>query len=248
VSSFLLKLVGIICMTMDHARLLIFNTSDFSWMEHIGRLAFPIFAFQIVVGYRKTHDLKKYILRLLIFAVISEVVYKWMIWLCTKDLQQTMAYWNVYWTFVLGLISLRIINDAKLKHIYKFLIVAAICILFSIVYVDYSFYGIGIMIAYYYLFPFKDGEAKNRKVKGIGLAVLLLALAIIFAAFINIRTGALVPFYNLIPYAIGTFIGSVIPFLYNGKKGLSNKVIKWMFYIYYPLHIAVLCLINIFIH
>ena len=72
-SSFLLKLVGIICMTFDHARLLVFNTSEFTWMEPIGRLAFPIFAFQIVMGYRKTHNLKKYIFRLLLFAVIYHI-------------------------------------------------------------------------------------------------------------------------------------------------------------------------------
>ena len=247
-SSFLLKLLGIILMTFDHTRILICNTSEFLWMENIGRLAFPIFAFQIVVGYKKTHDLKKYILRLLLFAIISEVAFKWMIWLATKDLQQTIWNWNVYWTFILGLISLRILNDDKLKSIYKGMIIAAICILFSIFYVDYSFYGIGIMIAYYYLFPFKKENNKNSKINSIGLIVILAALSTIFTVFINAREGGRLPMYFLAPYAAFTFAGSLIPFLSNGRKGWSNKFTKWMFYIYYPLHITVLCLINIFIH
>ncbi len=258
VSSFLFKLIGIICMTIDHSRVLVFNTPEFAWMDAIGRLAFPIFAFQIVVGYKKTHNLKKYLLRLLLFAIISEIPYKWMTWLVTKDFNITMQYWNVYWTFVLGLISLIVLNDEKLKGIYKGFIVVGISILFSICYVDYAFYGIAIMIAYYYLFPFKTNDKKDIDkvgtkdtkrltiIKGIILVVELAILSTIFAAFINIRTGAFLPFVNMLPYATYTFIGSLIPFLSNGKKGLSNKFIKWMFYIYYPLHITVLCLICFF--
>ena len=233
-------------MTFDHARILVFNTSEFGWMEPIGRLAFPIFAFQIVMGYRKTHDLKKYILRLLVFAVISEIPYKWMLWLGSGDLKLTLSYWNVYWTFILGIIVLQLLKNNQIKAIYKGVIIAAICVLFSIVYVDYSIYGIGIMIAYYYLFPFKDVEMKDRATKSIYLAVILACLAIIFIAFINIRSNAFAPIDILVNYGIFTFAGSVIQFLSNGKKGVSNKFVKWMFYIYYPLHITILCLINFF--
>ncbi len=233
-------------MTFDHARILVFNTSEFGWMEPIGRLAFPIFAFQIVMGYRKTHDLKKYILRLLVFAVISEIPYKWMLWLGSGNLKLTLSYWNVYWTFILGIIVLQLLKNNQIKAIYKGVIIAAICVLFSIVYVDYSIYGIGIMIAYYYLFPFKDVEMKDRATKSIYLAVILACLAIIFIAFINIRSNAFAPIDILVNYGIFTFAGSVIPFLSNGKKGVSNKFVKWMFYIYYPLHITILCLINFF--
>ncbi len=243
-SSFLLKFLGIILMTIDHARFLVFTTSDFAWMDALGRMAFPIFAFQIVMGYKKTHDLKKYIKRLLIFAVISEAAYKWMMWLATKDWLQTLNYFNVYWTFVLGLICLRILSDDKLKGIYKGMIVGAICVLCSIIYVDYSFYGIGIMIAYYYLFPFKENK-KNELRNSMILIGVLAILATIFTGFINIKTSALLPFFAMAPYGIWLFIGSMIPFLSNGKKGFSNKFVKWMFYIYYPLHIIILCLINV---
>ena len=45
------------------------------WLTCVGRLAFPIFAFMIVEGYFHTKNLKKYVLRLLFFAVISEIPY-----------------------------------------------------------------------------------------------------------------------------------------------------------------------------
>ena len=102
------------------------------------------------------------------------------------------------------------------------------------------------MIAYYHLFPFKEVETKDRREKGIYLTVILACLAMIFIAFINIRSNAFAPIDILVNYGIFTFIGSMIPFLSNGKKGISNKFVKWMFYIYYPLHITILCLINFF--
>ena len=233
-------------MTFDHARLLVFNTSEFTWMEPIGRLAFPIFAFQIVMGYRKTHDLKKYIFRLLLFAVISEIPYKWLLWLSYKDIQLTFSCWNVYWTFVLGLISLKVLDNSKMKSTYRIMIVTAICMLFSVIYVDYAFYGICIMLAYYYLFPFKDSKPKNTKQKSIYLIILLACLSVMFITFINIKTGSTMKIETMVNYGIFTFIGSLIPFLSNGKKGISNKFIKWMFYLYYPLHMTILCLINFF--
>ena len=71
ITSFGLHILAMILMLCDHlwATLL----SDFSWLTWIGRIAFPLFAFMIVEGFFHTKDRKKYILRMLIFAVISEI-------------------------------------------------------------------------------------------------------------------------------------------------------------------------------
>ena len=61
-SSFALKILACISMLFDHTGYLIFNGSSF--FNYIGRLAFPIFAFQIAEGYTHTKDLKKYVFRL----------------------------------------------------------------------------------------------------------------------------------------------------------------------------------------
>lgn len=46
-------------------------------LEDIGRITFPIFAYFIAEGWRRTRNQSKYLLRLLVFAVVSEFAYDW---------------------------------------------------------------------------------------------------------------------------------------------------------------------------
>ena len=71
ISSFGLHIVAMLTMLIDHMYQTLFN--DKIWMNGIGRLSFPIFAFMVVEGYYNTKDVKKYLGRLLIFAFISEI-------------------------------------------------------------------------------------------------------------------------------------------------------------------------------
>ena len=70
-SSFVLKIIAIITMFIDHLGYAIFG--KFSCFNYIGRLSFPIFAFQISEGYIHTKNLKKYFLRLFLFALVSQI-------------------------------------------------------------------------------------------------------------------------------------------------------------------------------
>ena len=70
-SSFVLKIIAVVTMFIDHIGYAIFG--KFSFFNYIGRISFPIFAFQISEGYAHTRDLKKYFLRLFVFAIISQV-------------------------------------------------------------------------------------------------------------------------------------------------------------------------------
>ncbi len=70
-SAFVLKLIAVFSMTCDHLSYLIFGR--FSFLNLIGRIAFPIFAYQITEGYIHTSNLKKYFLRLALFGVISQI-------------------------------------------------------------------------------------------------------------------------------------------------------------------------------
>ena len=71
-SAFVLKIIAIITMFIDHIGY-IFSNGKISYFNYIGRLAFPIFAFQISEGYLHTKNLKKYFLRLFLFALISQI-------------------------------------------------------------------------------------------------------------------------------------------------------------------------------
>ena len=72
-----LRLIACILMLMDHAWATVIPGSD--WLTYAGRMAFPIFAFQIAEGFFHTSDFKKYARRLFIFGLISE----FLLTLCT---------------------------------------------------------------------------------------------------------------------------------------------------------------------
>jgi hypothetical protein len=68
-----LKLLAMITMLIDHIGYMYFP-GEMMWRT-IGRLAFPIFAYQIAIGYSKTSNLKKYVQRLTLFAFITQIPY-----------------------------------------------------------------------------------------------------------------------------------------------------------------------------
>ena len=72
-NSFVLKMIGLLSMMIDHAGKLLFANE--AWMMCLGRLAFPIFAYQTAMGYEKTRDLRQYAIRLAVFAMVSQVPY-----------------------------------------------------------------------------------------------------------------------------------------------------------------------------
>ena len=71
VSAFDLKCIAVFSMLIDHIGAFLFPSEV--WMRYVGRLAFPIFGFLIVEGFFHTRDLKKYMSRLFVFALISEI-------------------------------------------------------------------------------------------------------------------------------------------------------------------------------
>lgn len=97
-----LRLLALALMLVDHAGLVFFPGQI--WMRCLGRLAFPIFAFQAAEGYRYTRDFRRYCLRLTIFALISEIPFNLMAF-------RTSFYpghQNVMFTLLLGLIACRL--------------------------------------------------------------------------------------------------------------------------------------------
>lgn len=97
-SSFIIKIIAIITMTIDHINDIFFKQTTYNV---IGRIAFPLFCFQIVVGYSKTRNLFKYILRLFVFAIITQIPYYFFM----KAIGAGFSL-NVLCTLVLGLIAM----------------------------------------------------------------------------------------------------------------------------------------------
>lgn len=111
--SNMLRALACLLMLCDHMWATIVPGNE--WMTWVGRLAFPIFAFQIAEGFLHTSNFRKYAVRLLIFGLVSEVPF---------DLVygSTMLYpfhQNVMFTLLLGLLAVKALDNAKEKHTVK---------------------------------------------------------------------------------------------------------------------------------
>lgn len=220
-STFMLKIIAIIAMLLDHTGYIIFN--KFSFLNYLGRLAFPIFAFLITEGYSHTSNLKKYLYRLTLFAIISQIPYM----LFTSTFNNTFNL-NILFTLILGLISIIIYNKINNK-ILGFLLVTLAAILAQIFPFDYGWFGIAIMFIFHIF--------KSKK--------LLLNLYFIIATFINFFFKFFITSNSIYLVVILFTCFALIPInLYNEKKG---KSIKYFFYAFYPLHLITLYILNFII-
>lgn len=218
---FCLKLIALFSMLCDHLGYLLFDKVSF--MNIIGRLAFPIFAFLLTEGYIHTKNLKRYLLRLFIFAIISQIPF--MLYL---SLFNSNFYLNIFFTLFLGLLAITLFDKIKNKPL------GLLCTFFIIfwgemIHCDYGWFGILIILLFYLL--------KNNK--------LLMNISIISITFIEytikyLKQPSIIIFYLL----IATTLSLIFINFYNGKKG---KNIKYFLYTFYPLHLLILYLIKIFL-
>ena len=95
-SAMTLKYIAMATMLVDHMGYVLFPW--ILWLRCVGRIAFPIFAFQIAEGCIRTHDRRRYALRLLLFAVLTEVPFD----LAFSGQVLYLGYQNVLWTLLAG--------------------------------------------------------------------------------------------------------------------------------------------------
>lgn len=226
-NSFVLKILACVCMFCDHFSDALFGSVTF--LNFIGRLAFPIFCFQIVQGYVHTHNIKKYILRLSLFALISQVPFMFFYHIIFNSFAI-----NVIFTLLFGLLAILIYDKYnKFVGICSFLLLATIA---QLLHFDYGFLGVFIIFMFYLL--------RNKKT---AMSIVFI-LAVIVRYLIPLIQNGISFFYLFLgnKYSIlmySTCLSLIPIFLYNGKKG---KDIKYLFYIFYPVHLLILALFRAF--
>lgn len=144
INTFTLKMIAIAAMLMDHVGAVLFPQILF--LRVIGRIAFPIFAYTLVEGFMHTHDVKKYMMRMGILALISEIPFD----LAIAGVLLKFGHQNVFFTLFLGLVMLHLMTKAP-NVFAKVMCVLAILLLSEFLRTDYNSNGL-LMILCYYLF------------------------------------------------------------------------------------------------
>jgi len=224
-----LKVIAIIAMTIDHTATVFFprycTDIPILFLHVIGRLTAPIMMFLIVEGYHHTRNIKKYILRLFILAIVSHFAYRFVF---DKTYNTVFDQTSVIWAFMLGLIALVISENSKIKMWQKQIIIG-IC-MFGAFPADWSSPA---ALAIFHMGKNRDSFWK----KMLCLVVCIAMYSIIYFIFVN-------KVYGLMQMLI--VLAIPILYQYNGQRG-TWKGMKWFFYIYYPLHLIALGLIRVFI-
>lgn len=156
-SSSALKIIACITMVIDHVGFLFFPDQEI-W-RIIGRLSFPLFAFLIAEGYHHTKDVRMYVKRLFLFALISQLPYMLLLHAGGMEIFEL----NVFFTLLTGLLAL--IGLSKLRFLYSFLLIIATCFVAQFFHFSYGAFGmITIFTSYLFL--------NNRKIGIITLSLI----------------------------------------------------------------------------
>ncbi len=118
IDSFTLKLLAMALMLCDHMWATIIPGN--LWLTCLGRLAFPIFAYQIVEGFFCTRSFRRYWGRLFLFALLSEVPFN----LMYGGSPVYPFHQNVLFTFCLALLLVRLLEKVRERSFPLFLAAA----------------------------------------------------------------------------------------------------------------------------
>lgn len=250
-TRFSLKIFALISMFCDHLAKVVLSTGVLIpyigveadlWIRTvlmvIGRMAFPIFAWFTAEGCRKTSNPRKYILRLLIFAIISEIPFQ----LCfyAGSLSGVVpGCHNVIFTLLLGAMGVLLGEHLTKKGIpqwYGVLLPALMAVWLGFyLKTDYNGWGVALIVMLYYL--------KEERSQLIFLTCWVTVFMLIWHGW----NGEVLIWltgknnYLLLLEWLGCLFSVGFLLSYNGEKGRENK---WLFYVFYPLHLMLLYLIR----
>lgn len=235
-----LHIIAMTLMLMDHLWATLLPARE--WLTCAGRVAFPIFAFMAVEGYFHTRSFKKYILRMLLFAVLSEIPFDLMYggtWFYP-------VHQNVLWTFLLGLLGVWLMEQVRKKGktwmylLVCVLVVPAGLVLGTLCMVDY--YGVGVLTIFVFYF-----------LHGRKWWCFLGQLAALYWLNVELLGGLMYPVqlfgmeFELCQQGLALL--ALIPiWLYRGRQGYHSKTFRYLCYAFYPVHMLLLVVVLNFIN
>ena len=243
-TSFDLKLIGIILMVFDHIHQMFYFEGVPLLFTMLGILVAPIFLFLSAEGFYYTRNRKKYMLNLLIGFWICQILFMAVPAILPNSKVELIN--TIFGTLFLGLCAMWVYDGffGKVKYIGKavlgllFLIVTPFVTMFVMASQDMP-----LIIKQIFIFFIPS-------VLTVEGGPIFILLALMFHIFRNKKIGT---YLTLVLVSLFIFISSpqndqwmmvfsLLPiYLYNGEEGRKEK---WLFYIFYPLHIIVLYLLS----
>lgn len=231
-SGAMLKALACLFMLIDHAGMLLFP--DAEWMRCVGRLAFPLFAFFIAEGCRYTKNRLKHLAQILLLGIVCEAVY---------ILADGGYYGNILLTFSLSIVLIYLWQECQ-KHLFDrkpiaflwggLFLTATVCIALFVdaVGVDYGFAGVMTAVLVSFAHDrFESAPPALKRWYSLPVRLALLTAALLWVTWDN----------ALPARQAWCLLAVLLLLLYNGTAG--KRRFKYGFYVFYPLHLALLQLI-----
>lgn len=222
-----LRYIALGAMLLDHLYVTVFPGQ--LWMNCAGRIAFPLFAFELVQGYIHTRDLRRYAARLLILALLSEIPFNMAVGASLLFSQRQ----NVVWTLLAGLAVClcadRLAAESAVSGRLPYLLgLLGALLLPGLLMTDYGTDGVMLILLFWLT---RSG----------GVLCGALQAAVMFVMWQFMFTGRTLP--------IGAFelqtqcfalLSLPLIWLYNGKRGIRGRVLQCAAYAFYPVHLLIL--------
>lgn len=216
-----IKMIAVIAMVIDHFAWAFVPTESIAGMlcHSIGRITAPVMCYFIAEGNHYTKNRKRYIGRLVIFALISHIPYNLYATSGNPDWIQT----SMIFTLLCGLLAL-MLYQSKVNVVVKW--IGILMLMAATVYADWSIWGVLFVL----VFGMTYGNFKKQVIAFLCAASSLFIFLVVSYGF-NI--------YTALPNLVGPLLAVLCLSCYNGTKG-GGRYSKWFFYIVYPTQFLVI--------
>ncbi|MFE4709554.1 TraX family protein [Paenibacillus sp. NPDC056722] len=210
----------------------------------VGRLAAPVFMFCIANGYMHTSNIKRYLLRIFCFAALAQIPYILFFQAEAKVLGTEITPYevnlNILFTLGLGLLAITCFERFKQNNrLIGFVSVLLIALFAKLIKTEGSEGYILIVFMFYLL---KD--VSKPKQAWVWIGVILLSRWKLLLWLSDDFDSA---WRSTLLNTVGAYLGILLTFYYNGRKGNINKVLQYGFYWFYPIHLLLLAAIGFII-
>ena len=233
--AYKLKWIAIIGMVLNHIVIAWWDIVPVGLavpMYAAGGLTFPILSYFVVEGYRHTSNLKRYILRLAIFGAVSIPFHV-----------LTFGYLglNIMFTIIVGIICLLLYDKIKIRPLFWVIFVIITLLTVFPIFFDWAIIGVIVILLSYTI----KNENRRKIVPAVTAGLFFLAVSIFgiwaennpYVTFEGAMGQDIGLWYVSTVFIVGCIAAAFLLMKFNGERG---KRMKWLFYSFYPLHLAIL--------